>query len=99
MGATLVLKDVLARLGELDAHLVVYVPSGSEPTGETEVFLVDYHGPRTPRPAGMRYLLGVGDMRDVLATWSEWRAGRVPTEDERVEAVLFYAESDGYLPV
>jgi hypothetical protein len=37
--------------------------------------------------------------RDVLAVWSAWRAGRQPTAEEAVKAVIYYAERDTYEPV
>jgi hypothetical protein len=46
---------------------------------------------------GMIYLLEVALIRDVLETWSEWRDGRVPSRDERCDAVIHYATHDAYL--
>jgi hypothetical protein len=95
----LVLRDFLKRIDEFEPYLVAFVSNDREPTAESEVTLVDYEGPQTPTPPATRYLLGVRDIKDVLDTWSKWRGGRMPSDNDRVEAVLFYSKWDGYLPV
>lgn len=89
----------MRRIDEFEPSLVAFIADDREPDADSAVALVDYEGPQTPKPAGMRYLLGIRDMKEVLDTWSSWRGGRVPGDDERVAAVLFYAKYDGYLPV
>jgi hypothetical protein len=96
---TLVLSDVLANINKYENHLVVYIASDREPGPESEVELVDYEGPQTPKPPGKRCLLGIDDIRIVLDTWSKWREGRTPNDAERCEAVAFYAKYDGYIPI
>jgi hypothetical protein len=96
---SLVLKDFLKRIEEFDPYLVAYVPEGAEPTANSLVTVVDFLGPQTPKPVGTRYLLEVHNIKDVLDTWSKWRGGRAPTDDERVEAVLCYSKYDSYIPV
>lgn len=49
-------------------------------------------------PTGYEYLLETELALDVLATWSAWRGGRVPTAHEAADAVIYYAEQDAYLP-
>ena len=95
----MVLRDVLANVEKYEARLVVYVAGDQEPGPGSLVELVNYVGPTTQEPAGKRYLLSIGDIRDVLETWSKWRDGCVPNDEERCEAVAFYAKHDGYLPI
>jgi hypothetical protein len=49
--------------------------------------------------ADLAYLLEAEGARDLLAVWSAWRAGRPPTAEEVVKAVIYYAERDTYEPV
>jgi hypothetical protein len=95
----LVLKEVLGNVDDYEAYLVVYIADDRDPTLESEVELVDYRGPQTPKPPGKRSFLSIEDIRDVLETWSSWRCGRIPDDAERVAAVAFYARYDGYIPV
>jgi hypothetical protein len=94
-----VLSEVLANIDKYEPHLVIYVANDQELSSDSEVELVDYVGPQTPKPAGKRYFLGVHDIRVILDTWSKWRGGRAPNDRERCEAVAFYAKYDGYIPV
>jgi hypothetical protein len=96
---THVLSEVLANADKYDEYLDVYVADDRDPVPESEVELVDYEGPHTPKPPGKRCLLGIDDIRIVLDTWSKWRGGRTPSDAERCEAVTFYAKYDSYLPV
>lgn len=48
-------------------------------------------------PEGLTYLLEVFLARDVIETWSIHRQGRVPDSEERVTAVVYYADRDAYL--
>ena len=36
---------------------------------------------------------------EVLEVWSEWRAGVRPSTEEALDAAIFYAVNDAYLPV
>lgn len=40
---------------------------------------------------------GIFLVREVIATWSIHRNGRVPNADEAVAAVVYYADHDAYL--
>jgi hypothetical protein len=94
----LVLRDVLAKTEHFAPRLVVYVAQDPELSPDSEVALVDYVGPATVKPPGMRHLLSLEDIRVVLDTWSKWRGGRVPNDAERCEAVAYYAKNDAYVP-
>jgi hypothetical protein len=45
------------------------------------------------------YMLEIPIALEVLTVWSEWRSGAVPTTAQAVEAVIFYATNDSYLPI
>lgn len=46
---------------------------------------------------GLSYFLEVEIAKEVLNVWKEWRNGREPSEDERIKALLYYANYDAYL--
>lgn len=52
-----------------------------------------------PREPQFAYVLEVAIAEDVLAVWSDWRSGRLPTTEEATAAVVYYAEHDAYEPV
>jgi hypothetical protein len=37
--------------------------------------------------------------RKAIDVWQQWRPGRVPTLEEQVEALTYYAVNDAWLPV
>ena len=45
------------------------------------------------------YVLEVELANQVLDVWSLWRDGAVPSRTEAVDAVIYYAANDAYLPV
>lgn len=49
--------------------------------------------------AGMTYVLEVRIAKEALEVWSEWRAGRPPSQHDKYEAVIHYATHDAYLPL
>jgi hypothetical protein len=45
------------------------------------------------------YLLEVGVAREAIDVWHAWRPGRSPSLDDQLQAVIYYAENDAWLPV
>lgn len=92
------LAEAIERLEEFDADQIIYVVN-TTPVSEA---VVDYETDDGDVPAsadGMRYLLEISLARDAIRVWSEWREGRQPTLDEKVQAVIYYAENDAFMPV
>jgi hypothetical protein len=52
----------------------------------------------SPSHPGFRLVLEVSIAREVLEVWSAWRSGATPSPEQAVEAILFYATNDAYLP-
>ena len=48
---------------------------------------------------GLVYLMEVAIAKDVIATWTSWRAGELPTLTQACDAILHYATHDSYLPL
>ena len=81
-----------------DSDLTLYAPASRPLSAGSPGLAAARIG---PDGGGRRlsYLLEVDLAREAIEVWSEWRNGRVPTRDERVAAVAFYADNDAYLPV
>ncbi len=45
----------------------------------------------------LHYFLEVYLAKEALKLWSEWRNNALPTEQERLEAVVYYASNDAYI--
>lgn len=43
------------------------------------------------------YFLEVSIAKEVLDVWQNWRDGRTPNENERIEALFYYVDNDAYL--
>lgn len=96
MSDQLSLAQLLDQLDELPDELTIYVCETNDLLPTTTAIARD-EGDGSPAP-GMRYLLEVALAKDAIKTWSAWRHGRPPSSQEKVEAVIYYAEHDAYLP-
>jgi hypothetical protein len=90
------LRDVVNELDDLDEDAVIYT-DGSSPAAQALV--VGEGDAATARAAGLRYFLEVSLARDAVSVWSDWRAGAVPTIDDKLMAISHYAVNDAYLPL
>jgi hypothetical protein len=99
------LIDVIDRLDTVDdsdrlASLVVYAEGGADATASARAAVCagddNLSCPQDPR---LSEVLMVRLAKDAIEVWSEWRGGRIPNAQEKLEAVLFYSRNDAYLPV
>jgi hypothetical protein len=90
------LSDVIARLNEFDDDQTIYVTKNA-PDAEAEVNFPPDDGSMNSAN-GVHYLLEVFLAKEAIQVWSEWRAGRLPMLDEKIQAVVYYAENDAYMP-
>ncbi|WP_406697693.1 hypothetical protein V5E97_02430 [Singulisphaera sp. Ch08] len=93
----MLLTEVIEILEEFDVDQTIYVADNAPDA----VAAVDYETDDGDIPAsakGMCYLLEVSRARDAIRVWSDWREGRQPTLDEKVQAVIYYAENDAFMP-
>jgi hypothetical protein len=56
-------------------------------------------GSPPPSAEGLRYFLEVSIAKDAIRVWQQWRDGAVPSLDEKVAAVVYYAVNDAFLPL
>lgn len=96
MSNSLTLAQLLHQLDDLADDLTIYVRETNNLSPATPAIAQEV-GDSSPAP-GMRYLIEVALAKDVIATWSAWRNGRTPSSNERVAAVIYYAEHDAYQP-
>ena len=92
------LDEVVRSLDELPREAIFYIPRECNPSlvsPETPVLLVTAD---EAQPEGWRYFLEVIIAREVLEVWSSWRDGRVPSPEEALSAIAYYAENDAYRP-
>jgi len=86
------LRDVIERLDEFDDDQAIFAESAA-PTARALVEAED--ASVTPE---LPYLLEVSLAREAIDVWQAWRPGRAPTLEDRLEAVVYYAENDAWLP-
>jgi hypothetical protein len=93
------LREVIDNLEQFDDDLVVFVSTESVWNPDSEAVLIPSPNlaERTGQLPRFSYFLEVEIAKDVLDVWRKWRNNREPTGEERLEAVLFYAENDTYL--
>lgn len=101
MPAPTTLGDLLDGIDGLDPALTLYAPEARPllPTSPARAIPDDEGSIQFLAADGLVYFLEVDIAREVIEVWSAWRDGRVPTVEERVAAVTFYADHDAYLPV
>jgi len=91
----LTLRDVIEQLGEFGDDETIYAESPT-PTALAAVATEPADG--APPAAGLEYLLEVVAAREAIDVRQAWRPGREPTLEDKLEAVLYYAENDAWLP-
>lgn len=52
-----------------------------------------------PETAGLRYFLELAIAKEAVEIWRAWRPGRSAALDDKLEAIVYYAENDAWLPV
>lgn len=92
--------QALKAFDGFDAEQTIYVRENGSINAESEV-VIDFYSDDGEPPAsaaGMKYLLEVSLARDAIRVWSEWRDGRIPSIEEQIDAVVYYAENDAFKP-
>jgi len=85
------LRDVIARLDEFGADETIFAEAAT-PDARAEVASEDAR-------TDLSYLLEVDLARAAIEVWQAWRPGETPTLESKLEAVIYYAENDAWLPV
>lgn len=94
------LKDVVENLENLDFddEATVFVTKPFNKDSKIKILNEVVEDIHVLRNEGYYYLLEAYLMGEVLEVWQKWRNGRVPNLDEKVDAIIYYAENDAYLP-
>jgi hypothetical protein len=93
----LTLRDALASIDDFDDEATIYAAKPWDPTSTTVIAAEGEETANTAIGEGLAYFLEVSIAKEAIEVWSEWRGGRVPSADERCEAVIHYAVNDAYL--
>ena len=51
-----------------------------------------------PQDSILSYVLEVQQAKECIEVWSEWRNNRLPTKQDKFEAVMHYSRHDAWLP-
>ena len=54
---------------------------------------------RPSTAVGLRYLLEVAVAREAVDVWGAWRPGETPSLEDKLAAIIYYAENDAWLPI
>ena len=92
------LREVIVRLGEFEDEQTIYAESAT-PTARAAVATEPEDGAPPTAAAGLPYLLEIAAAREAIEVWKAWRPGQAPSLDDKLEAVIYYAENDAWLPV
>jgi len=95
------LLDLIDSIDKFDIDSIIFVPINSRPEVDTEamvskIIILD-EPPSIQTPEGMKYLLEVELVKEVIQVWKDWRNGKEPSPMEKFQAVLYYVENDAYL--
>ena len=92
------LRDVIARLDQFEDDETIYAESAA-PGARAEVAVEPDDGSAPSIADGLPYLLEVAVAREAVEVWRAWRPGREPSLGDMLEAVVYYAENDAWLPI
>jgi hypothetical protein len=101
------LIELIDRLDEVDdsdrfASPCIYASGGPEarPDAPSLVCPSDEEGSFIcPLDPALNYVLMVAQAKECIQVWSEWRGGRLPTQQDKFAAVMYYSQHDAWLPM
>ncbi|MDB6029597.1 MAG: hypothetical protein JWM68_5820 [Verrucomicrobiales bacterium] len=93
--------DVAEKLHELDDSRTIFAKRNPDwsATSEAVVCATPDDDSHPPEAVGFDYLLEVSIAKGAVEVWSGWRNGKQPTTAEKLDAVIYYAEYDCWLPL
>ena len=101
------LRDVVDQLDALPNSDTIYAEDlasveergGSVADARAVVTTEGEDGLPPPSAEGLRYFLEVRIAKEAIRVWCQWRDGAVPSLDEKLAAVVYYAVNDAFLPL
>jgi hypothetical protein len=91
------LARVLAQLDKVDEELTIYTEREPSPDARAAVAVEPDDGSTPEEAKGLALFHDVCTAKDVLEVLEE-DLGRKATDEERVEALVYYNEKDSYIP-
>jgi hypothetical protein len=99
-GEFLVLRNLICQLESLSDELVIFATKDGDAWdlyGPAALVLTSDNEDLGTSLEELHYFLEVEIAKEVLGVWKQWRNERQPNDDERIEALLYYANNDAYL--
>jgi hypothetical protein len=95
------LSDVAKKLHQLDDDHTIYAKRNPDWSAKSEAVLCETTGDNSDPPGteGLDYFLEVDLAKETVQVWSDWRDGQAPTTAEKLDAMIYYAEYDAWLPL
>lgn len=89
---------MIARLDAFRDDDTIYVEA-PEPSARAVVTTEPDDGSVPPEADGLVYFLEVHLAKEAIDVWRRWRGDKTPEVDDKVAAVIYYAQNDDWLPV
>jgi len=89
--------NLLANLNDYDDNQIIFTPDASFPK-DGNVFLLTSEESEEADDK-LKYVLELYLVSELLDVWSKWRNSKLPTTEEKIEAINYYAQNDAYIPV
>ena len=93
-----ILNDVFLNLEKLEPDVMIYVPLDADVSLDTPVTLIQFDVTQRERPAGLKYFLEVGTIREVLEGLDSL-LGKELSMRQRLNAVKHYATYDAHIDI
>lgn len=94
------LVDLLDNIEMIDENSSLYIKSTENIHEDVDVIIIPIdlvpNGGKTPK--GLNYLLEVYLIKEVLDVWKNWRDGKEPTSEEKINAIDYFVKHDAFLP-
>ena len=94
------LIDVVDNINQMDENSVIFIAENDLVNEDTNATIIpDSLLPGNGRaPEGLKYLLEVNLVKELIDVWRNWRSGKEPTRKEKYLAFVYFIEHDAYLP-
>ena len=99
-GKTTSLLELVRRLNTLDNDLIIYAEANPEWSGDSAATVgpSDVNDSQLAEFQGMPEFLDVPLAKEIIDVWQRWRDDKIPTEEEILAALIYYATNDAYMP-
>jgi len=93
------LSELVNNLNKMDDESTVYLISTPNQNDDFEVVVLSLNDEGAEKMMGYTYFLEIAIMKEIIVVWRDWRKGKTPSLNEKVDAIKYYAKHDTYQPV